>query len=149
MSLDDLYQSKILEHNRAPHNHFEMSDATHTAHGMDALCGDDVRLWLRVENGRIGAANWSGEACAITTASASMLTDWLVGRSVEEVAGARDRFAALLEDQTLADDPDFGEINTLRPVGRFPSRKRNALLPWKTVLDALASNRGPVTPTSA
>lgn len=137
MSLDQLYQSKILEHNRTPHNHYEMADATHSARGLDALCGDDVRLWLRVEGGRIEAAGWSGEACAITTASASMLTDWLVGRDVSEVVAARDRFAALLEDQTLDDDPDFGEINVLRSVGRFPSRKRNALLPWKTVLDAL------------
>lgn len=138
MSLDQLYQSKILEHNRVPHNHFEMSDATHSARGTDALCGDDIRVWLRAEGGRVAAASWSGEACAITTASASMLSDWLVGREVGEIEAARERFARLLEDQSLPDAPAFGEINALRAVGRFPSRKRNALLPWETALDALS-----------
>ena len=137
MSLDQLYQSKILEHNRAPHNHFELADATHTARGLDALCGDDIQAWLRVENGLIVAASWSGEACAITTASASMLTDWLSGRRIDEVGPAHRLLEDLLDEHGEADAPILGEINMLRVVGRFPSRKRNALLPWRTVLDAL------------
>jgi len=141
MSLEQLYQSRILEHNRAPHNHFELPDATHTARGLDALCGDDIRIWLRVEDARIVAASWSGEACAITTASASMLTDWLAGRDTGEVEAASETFTALLEDGRSPDAAALGEINSLRVVGRFPSRKRNALLPWKTALDALAAVR--------
>ena len=137
MSLDQLYQSKILEHNRAPHNHFEMSDATHSAHGLDALCGDDIRVWLRVRDGRVAAASWSGEACAITTASASMLAGWLTGRRVEEIGPALELFETLLEEPDRADAPALGEINLLRAVGRFPSRRRNALLPWNAALDAL------------
>jgi len=138
MPLEQLYQSKVLEHNRAPHNHFEMDDATHCARGLDALCGDDIRLWLCVEDARVVTASWSGEACAITTASASMLTDWLAGRDVGEIEPASERFSALLEDGTRPDEPALGEINSLRAVGRFPSRKRNALLPWKATLEALA-----------
>jgi len=137
MSLDQLYQSKILEHNRAPHNHFEMSDATHFARGLDALCGDDIQVWLRVEDGRIAAASWSGEACAITTASASMLTGWLMDRRVEEIGPSFELFVELLEDHERPDAPALGEINALRGVGRFPSRRRNALLPWNAALDAL------------
>lgn len=137
MSLDQLYQSKILEHNRAPHHHFEMPDATHSARGLDALCGDDIRVWIRVEDGRVASASWSGDACAITTASASMLTDWLAGRRVDEIEPASRRFEALLDDDSAPDAIALGEINALRAVGRFPSRRRNALLPWVAALDAL------------
>lgn len=137
MSLDQLYQSKILEHNRQPHNHFEMSDATHSAHGVDALCGDDIRVWLRVGSGRVAGASWSGEACAITTASASMLTGWLVDRDIAEIVPAFELFRNLLDNERLPDAPALGEINVLRAVGRFPSRKRNAMLPWDATLEAL------------
>lgn len=137
MSLDQLYQSKILAHNRAPRNHGEMPDATHSAQGLDALCGDDIRVWLRVEDGCVAAASWSGEACAITTASASMLTSWLAGRSIDDIVPAFRRFKDLLEDDDQPDAPVLGELDVLQAVGRFPSRKRNALLPWKAVLEAL------------
>lgn len=137
MALSELYQSSVLEHNRSPNNHFELEGATHSARGLDALCGDDMRIWLRVEGDRVAEASWSGEACAITTASASMLTDWLAGTEVERIRPAYQRFVRLLDDGDADDDPDLGEINVLRAVGRFPSRKRNALLPWETALDAL------------
>jgi len=140
MSLDQLYQSRILEHNRAPHNHFEMADATHCARGLDALCGDDIRLWLRVEDARIVTASWSGEACAITTASASMLTDWLAGRTTDQVFNAEQKFRALLDSEAVPDDPELGAVNALRVVGKFPSRVRNALLPWKAIIQALQTD---------
>lgn len=142
MSLDQLYQSKILEHNRAPHNHFEMPDATHAAHGLDALCGDDIRIWLRVRNGCIEAASWSGEACAITTASASMLTNWLIDRGIDEIEPALRLFQELLDEGRQTDAPALGEISALLVVGRFPSRRRNALLPWKAAMDALKLRAG-------
>lgn len=141
MSLSQLYQSKILEHNRAPQNHLELPDATHSARGLDALCGDDIQVWLKLGDSRIRAASWTGEACAITTASASMLTDWLVGRRVDEIEPALRRFEALLDDESAPDAPALGDINSLRAVGRYPSRRRNALMPWRTALDALDSRR--------
>lgn len=137
MSLDQLYQSKILEHNRKPNNHFEMHDATHSARRMDALCGDDIRVWLRMEDGRVAAASWSGEACAITTASASMLVNWLTGRGIDEIGPAFRLFEGLLDERDRPDAPELGEINLLRAVGHFPSRRRNALLPWHAAMDAL------------
>ncbi|MGM0657320.1 MAG: Fe-S cluster assembly sulfur transfer protein SufU [Pseudomonadota bacterium] len=141
MSIAQLYQAKILEHNRAPNNHFELPDATHSARGLDALCGDDIRIWIKVVDGHIFKASWSGEACAITTASASMLTDWLAGRRVEEIEPALRRFEALLADDAAPDAIALGDINALRSVGRFPSRRRNALLPWMAALDALEHRR--------
>ena len=137
MPLSRLYQSRLLEHNRDPSNHFALPDATHSARGTDALCGDDLTMWLRIADDVIDAASWSGEACAVTTASASMLTSWLPGRDVDEVRAAAGRFDDLLSDPDRPDDAELGEINTLRAVAAFPSRRRNAQLPWKTVLAAL------------
>jgi nitrogen fixation NifU-like protein len=137
MALDQLYQQVILDHNRSPHHYGRLGAATHSARGQDALCGDDILVELRVENGRIQEAAFSGEACAITKASASMLMDWLRGRPVDDVARARERFSRLLENPDLPDHAGLGDINHLRAVSGFPARVRNALLPWRTVINAL------------
>lgn len=137
MALDQLYQQVILDHNRSPHHNGRLDGATHSARGQDALCGDDILIELRVVEGRIEKAAFSGEACAITTASASMLMDWLVGRSRAETTAAYERFSQLLDEPESTDDPDLGEINHLRSVSGFPARVRNALLPWRTTLSAL------------
>lgn len=137
MALDQLYQQVILDHNRSPHHYGRLADATHSARGQDALCGDDILIELKVLDGRIEQAAFSGEACAITTASASMLMDWLAGRSRPEVESAHERFAALLEDPGRPDEPELGDSNHLRAVSGFPARVRNALLPWRTALAAL------------
>ncbi|MGB0515171.1 MAG: Fe-S cluster assembly sulfur transfer protein SufU, partial [Wenzhouxiangellaceae bacterium] len=132
-----LYQSRILEHNRSPHNRFRLDHATHRARGLDALCGDDLWIWLELRHGIIERASWTGEACVITTASASMLTDWMTGKTLAEVVAGDRRFRDLLRDPALADDDQLGELNGLRPVHAFPSRVRNALLPWTTTLQAI------------
>jgi len=137
MALSQLYQARILEHNRAPHNHFELPDATHSARGLDALCGDDLRIWLKVREGVVEQASWSGEACVVTTASASMLSDWIVGKRLDHVCDGRERLVDLLEDPELESIDALGPFNAFKPVGEFPSRKRNALLPWTTAIQAL------------
>ncbi|RFF26674.1 MULTISPECIES: Fe-S cluster assembly sulfur transfer protein SufU [unclassified Wenzhouxiangella] len=134
--LDQLYQQVILDHNRSPHHYGSLAGATHSARGQDALCGDDILVELRLTDGRVEEAAFSGEACVITTASASMLMDWLVGRSRTEVETAYERFGQLLEDPERPDDSELGDINHLRAVSGFPARVRNALLPWRTVLRA-------------
>ncbi len=138
MALTELYQKAILDHNRSPKNRRVLPAATHRARGLDALCGDDMVIELELaDDGRIRASAWTGEACAVTTASASMLTEWLLGRTVDAVRRAAERFAALLDDPEQVDVEEFREINYLRSVSKFPSRKRNAWLPWQTALDAL------------
>lgn len=137
MALDQLYQQVILDHNRSPRHYGRLKGATHSARGQDALCGDDILVELRMAEGRIEEAAFSGEACAITTASASMLMDWLLGRAPEDVRAECSRLQQLLEDPALPDEPELGEINHLRAVSGFPARVRNALLPWRTALDAV------------
>jgi len=140
MPLSELYQSALLAHNRHPRRHHELTGATHTARGTDALCGDDIRVWLRLEDGRVADASWSGEACAVTTAAASMLTEWLPGRTPGQLRAGHEQFARLLDDPEAPRVPDLGDLNLLRAVGGFPSRKRNALLPWHTALRAANSD---------
>ena len=137
MALDQLYQQLILEHNRNPRNFGRLENPTHTARGQDALCGDDILIELKVVNDQIEQARFSGQSCAITRASASLLTDWLTGRTTAEVGPTFDHFHTLLTDATIPDLPDLGDINQLRAVSQFPARRRNAELPWKSTLRAL------------
>lgn len=137
MALQDLYQQIILEHNRQPRHFGRLSGATHSARGQDALCGDDILVELKVDRDTIVAAGFSGEACAITTASASMLSVWLTGRSIEDFSNAFAGFRQLLSNASVGDSKDLGEINALRAVSEYPARVRNALLPWRAVHEAL------------
>lgn len=138
MALARLYQQVLLDHNRSPRHFGRLAEATHFARGRDGLCGDDILVELRLAEGRIEQAAFSGQSCAITTASASMLMEWLQGKGRDEVERAGERFAQLLDEPQLADDPSLGQINQLRAVSGFPARVRNALLPWRTVASALA-----------
>ncbi len=141
MALDELYQQLVLEHNRSPRHFGRLAGATHAARGFDALCGDDLLIELKIDDGVIVAAAFSGEACAVTRASASLLTDWLPGRRAEELDGDFAAFRALLAGKISALDVDFGAMTALAAVGAFPSRVRNAELPWRTALDALQSEQ--------
>ncbi len=137
MALDQLYQHVILEHNRNPRNFGRLESATHSARGHDALCGDDILIELEMSDGKIAKAAFSGEACAVTKASASMLTEWLIGRTPNEAARAYDQFSEFLADQQADGCENLGDLTHLHAVSRFPARVRNALLPWKTVINAL------------
>lgn len=138
MALDELYKALILEHNRAPKNRGPLPGATHRARGTDALCGDDLQMELEISAGVIRRAAFSGEACAVATASASLLTEWLRGRTVDQFEAGRRAFRALMDDPGRDHILELGELNELRAVGRFPARVRNALLPWRTTAAALA-----------
>ncbi|MEN1727775.1 MAG: Fe-S cluster assembly sulfur transfer protein SufU [Pseudomonadota bacterium] len=137
MALDQLYQQLILEHNRSPRNFGPLAGVTHSARGLDALCGDDMLLELRVEGGKVVDAAFSGETCAVTRASASLLTDWLPGRDEAEVHSGFESFKALLDGKAVESAHQLGDFQKLDVLGRFPSRRRNAELPWRCAIDAL------------
>lgn len=139
MALDQLYQQIILEHNRQPVGFGRLPNATHASRGIDGLCGDNVLIELEIEDDVVQSAMFSGEACAVTKASASLLMQWVVGRSCSEIGRAGRSFKALLQHQTISDDPELGDLNCLRAVAGFPARVKNALLPWETLTRALVS----------
>lgn len=142
MAIEHLYQDIILDHNRCPHNRKRLPGATHSARGQDASCGDDLLFELRVADGRVLEAAFSGDACAVTQASASLLTQWLPGRAVDEVGLGLKYFRTLLDEPDLPGNEMLGAIGQLQPVGRFPARRRNALLPWRTAVKALTRGDG-------
>jgi nitrogen fixation NifU-like protein len=134
----ELYQEVLLQHSRRPRNFGPLEGATHRAEGVNATCGDEVTVELEVADGVVRQAKFTGSACAICTASASILTTELAGQSV---AGAR----ALAEDfRKLAVTGDAAESVRARPrmevmgsVHRFPQRVKCATLPWEAALAAM------------
>lgn len=137
-SLDALYKRIILEHNRSPRNARLPDGYQASARGFDALCGDDIRVAVCLEGEKLQETGFEGEACAVTTASASLMTEWVRGRRIDQVLDGARRFRRVLDNPDQPDDPQLGELNQLRSVSAFPSRVRNALLPWKTLEAALA-----------
>ena len=129
-----LYSETVLAHNRAPRNFGRLADATHTGCADNALCGDHVELQLRLRDDVIEAVHFDGEACAITTACASMLTDALRGQSRTAVAPLRDALAAMFHGATGDLPTDFAAFQELR---HHPARQRCALLPFDAALAAL------------
>lgn len=132
---DDLYQATILEYNREPRNFRTLENATHVAHGLNPLCGDDYHVYLRVEDGVIQEASFDGHGCAISKASASMMTLELTGKTVEDAEALFGRFHALLTQSGT--EHDLGRLNVFSGVWKFPERVKCASLAWHAMENAL------------
>ncbi|MGC8541402.1 MAG: Fe-S cluster assembly sulfur transfer protein SufU [Phycisphaerae bacterium] len=145
--LRDLYQQTILDHTRKPRNKHEMSDATATADGHNRLCGDKIRLFLKVNAGIIEDISFTGNGCAISTASASMMTEALKGKSVAEAQPLFELFHTMLTSP-MDQEPDLEALNKLAVfsgVREFPVRVKCATLPWHTLQAAIKNQDAPVT----
>jgi nitrogen fixation NifU-like protein len=135
--MQDLYQEVILDHNRSPRNFRRMDAPTHQAEGFNPLCGDRISLTVRVEGDRITDMAFEGAGCAISKASASLMTDRLKGCTVSE---ARDLFARFHRMVTTPPDQeaeDLGKLTALAGVREFPVRIKCASLAWHTLKAAL------------
>ena len=131
---DDLYQDTILEYNREPRNFRTLENATHVAHGLNPLCGDDYHVYLRVEDGVIQEAAFDGHGCAISKASASVMTLELKGRTIEEAKSLFSNFHELLSG---SGEIDVGKLNVFSGVWKFPERVKCASLAWHAMDSAL------------
>ncbi|HET9372416.1 MAG TPA: SUF system NifU family Fe-S cluster assembly protein [Vicinamibacterales bacterium] len=138
--LRDLYQEVILDHNKRPHNFGPLADATATADGHNPLCGDRLRLYLRLEGDRIADVSFEGSGCAISKASASLMTDAVKGKSIAEAGHLFDQVRTMLTSATEVsiDDDDLGSLAVLSGVREFPMRVKCASLAWHTLKSALA-----------
>ncbi|MFQ5670882.1 MAG: Fe-S cluster assembly sulfur transfer protein SufU [Acidobacteriota bacterium] len=146
--LRDLYQDVILDHGRRPRNFRLPERPSHQAEGFNPLCGDRIQLSLEVEDGRIREAGFQGSGCAISTASASMMTEAVKGRSLEDVEALFRRFHALVagpEEDHPQDRGALGKLAVFSGVREYPTRVKCAVLPWHTLRSALAGAREPVT----
>ncbi len=147
--LRDLYRELILDHARNPRHFGKLDDATHCAEGINPLCGDKLRLYLRVnEDQSIDAAGFEGSGCAISVASASLLTDLIIGLPSSE---ARDYFTAVtqrLSSTASNAEPssiDLGKLKALDGVREYPSRVKCATLAWHAMNSALNNQSTPVS----
>jgi nitrogen fixation NifU-like protein len=146
--LRELYQTTILDHNRRPRNFRVLDGANREADGYNPLCGDKVRVYLRVEDGVVREAAFQGAGCAISTASASLMTEAVRGRPVEEVLRLFDAFHELVtSDPTREPELDgLGKLAVFSGVREFPVRVKCASLPWHT-LRAAVEQRAAVAKT--
>jgi len=138
----DLYRKVIMEHYREPAHRGKLDEPSVVAEGHNPLCGDDVRLELKIETGRVVQAAFTGDGCAISMASTSMLTDLLEGRTIEESLELIERFTRFIKgDRDGIDEHELGDLAALEGVSRFPVRIKCALLPFVSVKNVIAVNR--------
>jgi nitrogen fixation NifU-like protein len=135
--LNDLYQEVILDHNRRPRNFHVLADASHSAEGYNPLCGDRLTLYLKLADGRIEDVSFQGAGCAISKASASMMTDVLKGRTIAEADALFDRFHRMVTTPPEQGVEDMGKLSSLAGVREFPIRIKCASLAWHTLKAAM------------
>jgi nitrogen fixation protein NifU and related proteins len=140
--LRELYQEVILDHSKRPRNFHAMADATAQADGHNPLCGDRARVYVRTDDGVVRDVSFEGAGCSISTASASMMTEALKGKTVAQADALFERFHRLVTSAPApggeASGPELGKLAAFAGVHEFPVRVKCASLPWHTFKAALA-----------
>ncbi len=137
MDLKDLYRDVILDHNRNPRNFGRLEPSDAQADGHNPLCGDRLTVSLRMSGDRVEDVRFDGKGCAISTASASMMTEAVKGKSKAAIAELFGKIHALLTQQEAVPDPGLGKLAALSGVREFPARVKCASLCWHTLNAAL------------
>lgn len=142
--LTDLYQEIILDHNKRPRNHREIPACTCSAEGHNPLCGDEVKVFVSMEGETLSDVAFTGQGCAISRASASMMTGKTKGRTKAEARALGAQVRDMLLGPEDAPLEGIGDLVALSGVRQFPARIKCAMLPWHT-LEAALDGRGAVT----
>lgn len=147
MDLTALYQSIILDHNRRPRNFRELADADRRTEGRNPLCGDELTVWVKMSDDRIDDVTFMGSGCAISKASASMMTTAVKGKTRSEATALFERFHDLVTGSatTRAEDPALGQLAAFSGVSRFPMRVKCASLAWHALRAALGGDASAVS----
>jgi len=145
--LTELYQQVILDHNKNPRNFREMQDADRTAEGNNPLCGDQLKLYVKIENDIITDISFIGSGCAISKASASMMTQAVKGKSREEAEKLFDEFHRMVTGKldVEVEDNNLGKLKVFAGVLEFPARVKCASLSWHTLHAALNNEKSAST----
>lgn len=143
--LRELYQEMILDHNRNPRNFKRIEDATATAEGYNPLCGDRYTIFLNLDGDRITDVGFQGSGCAISKASASVMSSTVKGKSMEEAESLFQRFRDMVIGKSGADQ--LGKLAAFAGVAEFPTRVKCAILAWHTLANALHGKTEVVTTT--
>ena len=143
--LRDLYQEVILEHSKAPRNYRELPSANHKAEGFNPLCGDHFTLYLDLDGDTIRDIGFQGSGCAISKASASMMTQSVKGKSKQEAEKLFSEFHKLVTGQANGNHADVGKLAAFSGVSEFPVRVKCATLAWHTLHAALEGKQDAVS----
>lgn len=145
--LNELYQEVILDHNRRPHNFRVIDNASAKQEGFNPLCGDRLTLYLTLDGDVIKDVAFQGSGCAISKASASLMTDALKGKTVSEARGLFDEFHAMITSNLEQPPADLGKLSVLAGVREFPTRVKCASLAWHTMKAAVDQRTGALAPS--
>jgi nitrogen fixation NifU-like protein len=145
MDLSDLYQDIIIDHNRAPRNFRRIDPASRKAEGYNPLCGDKLTVYVKLDGERVEDVSFEGSGCAISVASASLMTDYLKGRTEAEAETLYQDVHALLTGQSDEAADRLGKLAALAGVRDYPSRVKCATLCWHTIQAALEQRESVTT----
>jgi nitrogen fixation NifU-like protein len=150
MDLKELYRDVILDHNKRPRNFGQLEPADSRADGHNPLCGDRLTVFLRMSGDRVEDIRFEGKGCAISTASASMMTEAIKGKHKADIGALFGKIHALLTQQNAVADPSLGKLAALSGVREYPARVKCASLCWHTLNAALELGAGarPETPAT-
>jgi nitrogen fixation NifU-like protein len=147
---DDLYREIILDHYRNPRHHQAVDPADRVIEANNPLCGDEIDLSYRLDNGTVAAIGFMGRGCSISQASASMLCEAVTGMSVEGAAALAERFRTMLtgDGSSASETDDIGDLEALRGVRAYPVRVKCATLVWNALLEGLTATTATAAPAS-
>ena len=137
LQLDELYRELILDHYKNPHHREKLQAPDVTAEGYNPLCGDEIEMELDFDGDRLAAIGVRGRGCSISQASASMMSDVVEGKSVEEIRRLTDEFTVMMRQPDAPVPEDLGDLEALQGVAKFAVRVKCATLAWHTLKDAL------------
>ena len=141
----DIYRRAVLDHSRAPHNEGQLPSPTGEAKGFNPLCGDKLTIYVAIAAGTVTELSFEGNGCAISIASASMMTDALSGTSVSDAHELINEFESMLNKGGQLSNPRLEELRALEGVRAYPSRIKCATLAWNAMDAALSGNTGQVS----
>ncbi len=145
MELRELYQEIIIEHNRNPRNHYEMENSTAQARGYNPLCGDKVTVYIKIEGDKLVDLSFFGCGCAISQASASLMTEALIDKTIPEAHTLFKCFHSMLTEEGSESSPLLNKLIVLAGVKAYPARVKCATLAWHTLEAALHKKAAVVT----
>jgi nitrogen fixation protein NifU and related proteins len=140
-NLDNLYRQVIMDHYKNPRNRGVLEDGSLTINMNNPTCGDRIQLTMKVEDGTVTNARFEGEGCSISMSSASMMTQAIKGRKVEEALKLSKIFSDIMQGKDYEDDIDLGDIEALQGVSKFPARIKCATLAWKAMEKGLQEEK--------
>lgn len=138
--LENLYRQVILDHSSHPHHHGTLDDSSKKIEMNNPTCGDVIELQVDIQDDIIKDIAFSGSGCSISTASASMMTDAVIGKTVAEAEELAEAFSQLVQGNEVADDEKLGDASMLKNVSKFPARIKCATLAWKALEKAVEND---------